>query len=126
MQNMLIYFQAYSETRGEITDEQLAPDNAATPDRSARCNPETTDEQLAPDNAGTPDRSARCSELSSMTPNTRKRKSRIAKELTDHLIGLNLTPEEEVAILKLTARQRGLEDMFQSEFAVIKQKQDEE
>ena len=51
-----------------------------------------------------------------MTPNTRQRKSRAAQELSDHLIGMDLTPEEEVELLRLTVTQRGLEDMFRSEF----------
>ena len=96
--------------------ETMNLDNPSTPD-IARSNLEIADEQMPPDNTPKPSQTAKCSlKLGSMTPNTRKRKSRMAEELTEDIINLNLTPEEEVAILKLTIRQRGLEDMFRSEF----------
>ena len=50
-----------------------------------------------------------------MTPNTRKRKSRLSRQVTEYIRDLGLPREDEVDVLKLSLKQLGVYKMLQSE-----------
>ena len=60
-----------------------------------------------------PEKCAQDPHSSIMTPNTRKRKSRLAQQITDDLRDLQLTPTEQVQVLTLSLKQLGIYDLFQ-------------